>query len=316
MKKRTLAEIIFAKSAEFSFCKNMLVAACIAATGMNLAHGAVYHSEQSYFPHGGANKSAIIKYIIQHNKNLKRIVLRTGDDYCTLNTKDFQDVLEYCGKVESFDLSGPEVTDAVLGTIKTCCENLNDLSLGSTSVTTAALETFLVENGNKLKELDVHGTNVTNSVLGTIGKCCSNLKFLDIAGSTDMTIDGLKAFLLGNCNNLEVLNIGYNKQVNDDWLDLIGKKYPNVKDLYLTNTKVTNKGLEGIRDNCENIEFVDLSFCDNVTEDVLTVISGFKNLKAVSLYGIKVTKEGIEKLEKNRPNLEISGVHGLDLPNN
>ena len=111
-------------------------------------------------------------------------------------------------------------------------------------------------------------------------------------------LDGIKGI---SCN--DVIAIRLDEHGTDSDLELIGRNFPNLKEIYLTRSQVTATGLEKLRP-CENLREIKLEETD-VDDAVVLTLKQFPNLNRIDLSGTLVS-DAILALLQNLPGTECT----------
>ncbi|CAN4101573.1 unnamed protein product [Withania somnifera] len=143
--------------------------------------------------------------------------------------------------------------------------------------------------------------HVTDEIMSNIGFQCPLLRELDISFCYEVSHKSLS--LIGqHCPNLQILRRNFMNWLDPsehvgvvpkEYLDAcpqdgdleaaaVGKYMPQLLQLEIQFSKLTNKGLTLISKGCTNLEHLDLSGCVNVTSrEISNVSSNLKNLKTM-----------------------------------
>ncbi|KAL0289257.1 UNVERIFIED_CONTAM: F-box protein SKIP1 [Sesamum angustifolium] len=166
------------------------------------------------------------------------------------------------------------------------------------------LESVVVWSAGSLTEIRVR--HCSDRSLSLVAQRCPNLEVLSIKSSPHVT-DAIMAEIASGCPKIKELNISYCYEISHKTLAIIGSHCPNIYmlkrnyeldgdseaaaiskfmphllHLELRFPKLTAKGLTLISEACENLEYLDLSGCANVTSrDIATASSNLKKLKTI-----------------------------------
>ena len=113
--------------------------------------------------------------------------------------------------------------------------------------------------------------------------------------------DNADLWHLKDLTNLQGLYLS-NTNVTDDGLEHL-KGLANLQILNLEDTKVTDAGLEHLK-GLTKLERLILNDT-NVTNSGLEHLTGLTNLSSLNLFGTNVTDEGVKKLQQALPNCKI-----------
>ncbi len=82
--------------------------------------------------------------------------------------------------------------------------------------------------------------------------------------------------------------------ITDIGLDAL-KDFPSIKQLELSNSKITDDGIKKIVEYCPQIERLNIWGCKNVTDKSLEYLRGLWKLEKLNLHGTKVTWDAANK---------------------
>lgn len=156
------------------------------------------------------------------------------------------------------------------------CPNLQVLSIKSSPHVTDAIMAEIASGCPKIKELDVsYCYEISHKSLAIIGSHCPNIHML-------------KRNLMNWLDPSQHIGIVPNEYLNacpqdgDSEAAAISKFMPHLLHLELRFSKLTARGLTLISEGCEDLEYVDLSGCANVTSrDIAYTSSNLRKLKTI-----------------------------------
>ena len=132
-----------------------------------------------------------------------------------------------------------------------------------------------------------------------------NLKSL-ITSNTRITGDGLADGIV-QLNNIESLDLMDCEQLTDTGLrGILSVCGPNLKSLHLRRTKITGESMVGFTKQLNNLENLNLTSCEQLTDPGLRGILSVcgPNLKSLNLSGTKITGESMVEFTKQFNNLK------------
>ncbi|MCF7899175.1 hypothetical protein K9L05_00815 [Candidatus Babeliales bacterium] len=97
------------------------------------------------------------------------------------------------------------------------------------------------------------------------------------------------------------------KNINDEQLQQILKKYPNIRSVDLSGcTQITDTGLQSLA-NCHKLRHLNLSFCNKITvASLILILDAPCNLKTIDITGCtQITDANLQKLKKALPEFNI-----------
>ncbi|KAG8372558.1 hypothetical protein BUALT_Bualt12G0078500 [Buddleja alternifolia] len=167
-------------------------------------------------------------------------------------------------------------SDRSLALVAQRCPNLQILSIKSCPHVTDTIMTEIASGCPKIKELNIsYCYEISHKSLSIIGSHCPNMHTL-------------KRNLMNWLDPSQHIGIVPDEYLNacpqdgDSEAAVISKYMPHLLHLELRFSKLTAKGLALIAEGCQNLEYVDLSGCANVTSrDIANASSNLKRLKYV-----------------------------------
>ncbi len=155
-----------------------------------------------------------------------------------------------------------------------------------------------------LENLDLsNSTKTSNRDLKDISGMAS-LKNLTLNGCYRITEDGLKA-VVENMVNLEVLELS-STSCTDLVFHIMCRNMGKLKDLNMSECKgVTGGGLGSIGSGLKNLESLNISGCEAVTDDTLPHFQNMKKLQQLDIRNTKATPAGVDRLLVELPNCKV-----------
>ncbi|KAK9081497.1 hypothetical protein Syun_030821 [Stephania yunnanensis] len=190
-------------------------------------------------------------------------------------------------------------------------QNLEVLSLKSINTVCDYFVDGLVSScGQTIKELFLANcSELTDDAVGTIAAFCCGLRSLDICNMyklTDVAID----YLIHGFRSMEVLKLGCNSFSDEAIAALIKASGKSLVELSLNKlTKVGPSTAISISRRCSrNLQFLDLSWCRNLTDDAMGIIAdNCMSLRLLKLFGCtQITRRFINR--HSNPFVRILGL--------
>lgn len=171
-----------------------------------------------------------------------------------------------------------------------------------------------------LEYIAVYVSDMCNSTLETVGKCCKKLKdfrlvLLDKEEQiTDLPLDnGVKALLQG-CNKLNRFAFYVRPGgLTDIGLSYIGKYSTNIRWMLLGFAGETDQGLHKFSRGCPKLERLEIRGCFFSEAALASAVLSLKSLKYIWVQGYKATDTGANLLAMARPYWNIEFSPGLQL---
>ncbi|TXG56852.1 hypothetical protein EZV62_018165 [Acer yangbiense] len=221
--------------------------------------------------------------------------------YCRkLTDKGLSAVAKGCCNLRILHLAGCRfVADGLLQAISENCHNLEELVLqGCINISDSGI-TELVNGCQNIKILDINKcSNVGDVGILSVSKSCSSslktLKLLDCYKVGDESILSLAKF----CKNLETLIIGGCRDITDDSIKFLAA----ARQISLRNLRmdwclnITDSSLNCILTQCRNLEALDISCCEEVSD------AAFQGLGEIEL-SLKVLKVNCPRVS-----VEVIGI--------
>jgi F-box/leucine-rich repeat protein 2/20 len=188
--------------------------------------------------------------------------------------------------------------------LRGCCEWVTDDVLEQVSVSgrihTAAffrcwrlsdkgMTSFLKRNGARLRRLELSGCmHLTDITLRSINRFCTNLEELDLTRCLRISDVGINYII---SNQLQILLLYADSQLTCSAYEAIASCY-NLRKLDLCghSNLDTIHSVKILKACGEQIQYLNLTWCVNVTDELITFIvrnKSLRNIKYLSLFGIK-----------------------------
>ncbi|CAI2191492.1 4414_t:CDS:2, partial [Funneliformis geosporum] len=148
-----------------------------------------------------------------------------------------------------------EVDDGGLWRITKSYHKLEYLNIAYHTEITEYSICGIIHSSPKLQHLDITFCEITDITIKEIARSCLNLKYLN-----------LKEYDNINFKN----SIGF----SDKSLFVIVESYPNLRYINLWDAQITNKGLYAIARSCYKLEYLNISYCRNISDKSLFEIAG------------------------------------------
>lgn len=158
------------------------------------------------------------------------------------------------------------------------CPGLRELRLAHCRMVTRRSVRILAVRCPRLEVLDMNCIGgVRDSLLDVIGAHCPFLRVLNIANARNVTDDGI-AHVAKGCARLEVLDLSWCSRVTDWSILKIAQNMPYLRDLGLSETRVTDVGLAELTRCGRQLEALHLARCMYVTNTgVESIIAHCRN---------------------------------------
>jgi len=164
---------------------------------------------------------------------------------------------------------------------------------------------------SKLINLDLCECSVDDAVVTGIFTNCPHLKSL-ILGGEIITDDGFQH--IGNCKNLERLEIPSRSSLTDKSMQYVGAGCPRLKHLDIGDgSGLTNMGIEYVCKGCQKLKYLAISACPEMTDSVLDNIVKCRELKVLILsWNSQLLGTNFLLIPSNLIHLTVLDVQGCD----
>eukprot|EP00040_Diaphanoeca_grandis_P004252 m.27783 g.27783 ORF g.27783 m.27783 type:complete len:455 (+) comp15808_c1_seq1:137-1501(+) len=151
---------------------------------------------------------------------------------------------------------------------------------------------------------------ITDAALENLANRFFSVQSLSLNGYKNITLDCVNGIGEESRQRLKVLDLSSKREVDDKWLETIGRGFPQLESLYLSSCGlISRKGLGAISDGCTNLKTLDMGWCIKVDDDALTHLAHCTKLRKINLHGCTlITDTGLEVLTKG-----CKGLIALDL---
>eukprot|EP00795_Rhopilema_esculentum_P002093 gene2093-17665_t len=153
----------------------------------------------------------------------------------------------------------------------------------------------------RLQVLKLEGNNrITDSAVRSLVKSCPDLHHLHLVDCERITDLSLKA--LSQCKNLVVVNYADCIRLSDAGVRYIveGSSGPKLRELNLTNClRVSDVSVLRIAQRCNSLTYLNLSYCEHVTDAGVELLGTILSLMSVDLSGCLIQDQGISALGNN-----------------
>ncbi|KAF7152703.1 hypothetical protein RHSIM_Rhsim01G0030500 [Rhododendron simsii] len=230
--------------------------------------------------HGG------LKFLLQTCElTLEELTLRSW----ALSNTGISDLAQYLSNLTSIDLDGAfGLTSATFYTLTKSCPLLEILIM--TDSGGQEIDSFSPDHLHKnyqLRHLDISDNMWMNdTMLKNFVQVCPNLQFLGLSRCRQVTNFGIGEVLRG-CPVIGQLNI-HCLEVSDIFERHSDHSVVNLKTLNAWGTQINDKGMTMIGNGCQNLQYLDIGYCHEVTEKgVMEVVRNCSKLRDINLIGCK-----------------------------
>jgi F-box and leucine-rich repeat protein 2/20 len=194
------------------------------------------------------------------------------------------------------------------------CPGLRELRLSHCRLVTRRSVRILAVRCPRLEVLDLNCIGgIRDSLLEVIGQNCPRLRVLNIANARNITDDGVAALAKG-CSRLEVLDMSWCLRVTDLSISKVSSNMRCLREVGLSETRVTNRGIADLARNCSELEALHLARCLQISNEGAESIVKYchKRLTTLNIASChNITDEFVERLIRVCPRLVCLDVSKL-----
>jgi F-box and leucine-rich repeat protein 2/20 len=194
------------------------------------------------------------------------------------------------------------------------CPGLRELRLSHCRLVTRRSVRILAVRCPRLEVLDLNCIGgIRDSLLEVIGQNCPRLRVLNIANARNITDDGVAALAKG-CSRLEVLDMSWCLRVTDLSISKVSSNMRCLREVGLSETRVTNCGIADLARNCSELEALHLARCLQISNEGAESIVKYchKRLTTLNIASChNITDEFVERLIRVCPRLVCLDVSKL-----
>uniref|UniRef100_A0A8C4QDZ9 F-box/LRR-repeat protein 15-like leucin rich repeat domain-containing protein n=1 Tax=Eptatretus burgeri TaxID=7764 RepID=A0A8C4QDZ9_EPTBU len=267
--------------------------------------------------------NASICSLARHSSTLRWLSLA----YCCSFTEKGLYYLEACHgccRLSHLDLSGcVQISFNGYSSMASCCSELRTLILNDLPTLTDSCLSVLSENNHNLQKLSVVDCPTLTDIAFEAVAMCINLNMLKIEGNSNLTETTLRALsqncgrlkhmrikncaqvnntslgFLSSLHNLTVLNLSQCPRVGESGIKSLaeGNCGPKLRELNLSSCSlVGDRSLQKLAQRCCCLLYLNLSYCNSITNEGLEYLSGLPSLISLDLTAANVQDQGLISL--------------------
>ncbi|XP_078602854.1 uncharacterized protein LOC144876934 [Branchiostoma floridae x Branchiostoma japonicum] len=162
------------------------------------------------------------------------------------------------------------------------CGMLQHLDMGFCKVLDLTMLHIIVDNCPQLELVNVEGCDsIRDSCLMVLSRL-AKLKVLNLSHCTSVTDDGV-CHLVRHCPGLTSLNIDGIAWITDSAVQDLAASCPSLRQLYLDGDELTDASIAAVTDSCPQLELLDISFCEGLTDHSVHNIPRLQHLRHLRL---------------------------------
>ncbi|XP_068132322.1 F-box and leucine-rich repeat protein 13 isoform X2 [Hyperolius riggenbachi] len=236
---------------------------------------------------------------------------------CTqISVDGFKHIAAGCSSVQHLKINDMfTLTDNCIITLLEKCQNITSVSLlGSPHLTDSAFK--VLAHGKKLVKIRIEGNNwITDASIKAISRSCPSLNHIYLADCQKITDISLKA--ISSLKNITVLNVADCIRISDPGVRQVleGPSGSKLRELNLTNClRVSDLSLLRIAQKCHNLNFLNIRFCENVSDSGIELVGNMGSLLSIDVSGTSITDQKFCHQSRDLEVLDMS--HCLQVTNN
>ncbi|CAI9737557.1 dynein regulatory complex subunit 6-like isoform X6 [Octopus vulgaris] len=238
-------------------------------------------------------------------KNLEHLDL---SNCLQLTPEGFMQIFNKCDNLKVFIVDEfPTLTDQCIQSILLHCSKLEHISfIGSPLLTDAAFQKF----PKALKIIKLEGNNrISDMSIKLLSRMCPNVSHIYLADCQRLTDICLR--YLATCKQLTILNLAECINITDAGIRSFSDGICAIKlrELNLSNcVHLGDMSLIIISKKLQNLTYLSLSFCDNISESSLEALGQAPNLISLDISGSSCSDQSISAIGKRArmKNINIS----------
>ena len=158
-------------------------------------------------------------------------------------------------------------------------------------------------------------TDVNACVVENLSKRCNDFLKAIRLENCRLISDASIMHLFSTCRNIEILNLKQCIKLSDNAFSRLGTNLVKLTNINLESCGITDVGTAAIRNGCPNLEFIDLSWCRNISSVALgKLVASCPNLKHFSSRGLaNVTNQVLESLSLNCHKLKYLNINSCNV---
>ena len=229
-----------------------------------------------------------------------------------------------------------KTTDETLSLFPNTLQSIN--LTGCTKVTNRGIDLLAQSCNSNLRELYLNGCKrITDATLQSLADRCPNLKRIELNGCNQITAAGINS-LQEKCRHIESLQafgcprVSVNKQLpfkqtypalsidltrcsnasSNNAIKNLAKHHTSLQTLDLTGSKIELSGLQTLANHCSHLHSLNLSFCNQITDQMLVILAGqFQAIQVITLTCCdEISAKGMDALQLAHPGLQIIAKNG------
>ncbi|NXA50721.1 DRC6 protein, partial [Nothocercus julius] len=217
---------------------------------------------------------------------------------CTQVSVDgFRNIANGCSRIQNLLINDmPTLTDRCIQALAEKCEQI--MSVVFLDSPHLSDTTFRALAECKLVKVSIEGNNrITDLSFKLMSKCCPYIRHIHVADCQKITDAGLK--MIAPLKYILILNLADCLRIGDGGIKpfVEGSSGATLRELNLNNcVRVTDASVIEIAQRCHNLTYLNLRYCENVTDTGIEALGNMSSLISIDISGTSISDMGLGAL--------------------
>ncbi|NXD12692.1 DRC6 protein, partial [Nothocercus nigrocapillus] len=217
---------------------------------------------------------------------------------CTQVSVDgFRNLANGCSRIQNLLINDmPTLTDRCIQALAEKCEQI--MSVVFLDSPHLSDTTFRALAECKLVKVSIEGNNrITDLSFKLMSKCCPYIRHIHVADCQKITDAGLK--MIAPLKYILILNLADCLRIGDGGIKpfVEGSSGATLRELNLNNcVRVTDASVIEIAQRCHNLTYLNLRYCENVTDTGIEALGNMSSLISIDISGTSISDMGLGAL--------------------
>ena len=206
--------------------------------------------------------------------------------------------------LEYLDLSWTKINKEVLETLFASCFSLQELSMGSLTLSSKMISSICYQNGKSLRLLDFqYSWGLNPNLIQLIFENCTELNEVNLDKVPCLSKNSMDILVNNLTPKVEKLSLMWVHSVHDEHVTTLVQRCNKLLELNLQGTSITNTSINNIILHQKfNMEALNVSGCFKITFEKFFELKSMPRLRRLTCLGLRHGKER-EILKKQLPNV-------------
>ncbi|NWX99839.1 DRC6 protein, partial [Nothoprocta ornata] len=219
----------------------------------------------------------------------------------------FRNIANGCSRIQNLLINDmPTLTDRCIQALAEKCEQI--MSVVFLDSPHLSDTTFRALAECKLVKVSIEGNNrITDLSFKLMSKCCPYIRHIHMVDCQKITDAGLK--MIAPLKYILILNLADCIRIGDGGIKpfVEGSSGATLRELNLNNcVRVTDASVTEIAQRCHNLTYLNLRYCENVTDTGLEALGNMSSLISIDISGTNISDMGLGALGCSGKIKEIS----------